>query len=661
MFLTSLSVRRSVLMTMVILVFAVLGAFSYRRLVVDLIPRIDLPFVTVTTIYPGASPEEIETQVTKKIEDAVSNISGIKHITSTSFENVSFVGIEFDMEVDVDFAAIDIKDEIDKIRMDMPDAVEDPTVVKFDINAEPIVNLAISGARPLQEVHELADNQIRDELSKVSGVASIEIVGGRQREILVSLKRERLRAYDLSINEVLQAIAMENLSVPAGHITETWQEYTVRTVGEFANVDDLARMRIRLRSGEMIELRELGQVLDTFEEVRELARFEGKNAVGMSIKKQGDANTVETAVGIRNAIDQLRQHLPRDIQISVAREKASFIEDSVADVIQNILIGVLLTAILLYLFTHSWQATVIAALSVPISLIATFLLIDFAGFTINVMTLMALSVAIGVLVTNALVVIENIINHVERGEESADAAEIGTREIAVAVIASTATNVVVFTPIAFMSGIIGQMFKQFGLTVVFATLFSLLISFTLTPMMAAKLLRKRQEKKGGSPSPLRWFSAAWDRAYNNLADDYRRALSWCLDHRIITVGVVLLSLGFSLYLFGYIGGEFIPQSDQGMLSVEIAMAPGTPLGETDRALHRVERVLRTIPEVETLYSTIGGGNKGVEEAAVLAQLVPRARRDRGVLELINDLRPSLASIPGADIQVVMPGMGPSAE
>jgi hydrophobic/amphiphilic exporter-1 (mainly G- bacteria), HAE1 family len=274
-------------------------------------------------------------------------------------------------------------------------------VVKFDINAAPIVNLAISGARSLQEVYELADNQIRDELSKVSGVTAIEIVGGHQRQILVSLERER--------------------------------------------------MHIRLHSGEMVELRELGQVLDTFAEVRELARFENKNAVGMSIKKQGDANTVATAVGIRQALETLRERLPQDIQISIARENASFIEDSVADVIQNIFIGILLTAILLYLFTHSWQATLIAALSVPTSLIATLLLIDFAGFSINVMTLMALSVAIDVLVTNALVVIENIINHIDRGDEAGAAAETGTREIAIGGVLLSAVFTLFVIPVFYVT------------------------------------------------------------------------------------------------------------------------------------------------------------------------------------------------------------------
>jgi len=365
---------------------------------------------------------------------------------------------------------------------------------------------------------------------------------------------------------------------------------------------------------------------------------------------------VQTVAGIRKALEKMKRRLPRDIQIEVAREHASFIENSVTDVIKNILIGVVLTAVLLYLFTHSWRATIVAALAVPTSLIATFLLIDFAGFTINVMTLMALSVSIGVLVTNALVVLENIIRHVERGEEAGAAAELGTGEIAVAVIASTATNVVVFTPIAFMSGIVGQFFKQFGLTVVFATLFSLFVSFTLTPMMSSKLL-KRQREGSRRRSPLRWFAQAWDRAYQDLADDYRRALGWCLGHRFVTIAAVLLVFVFSAYLFGYIGGEFFPNSDRGMLSVALEMPPGTPLAETDRSLRRVEAVLEVMPETETLYSTIGGENKGIEEAAVLVQLIDREQRGKDVGQLINELRPHLGSIPGADIQVGRPGMG----
>ena len=660
MILANLSVRRPVLMTMVIMTFVVLGVFAYFRLVVDLLPEVDIPVVTVTTVYPGAGPEEIETQVSKKLEDAVSNISNVKRMDSTSKENLSLVLIEFNIGTDIDLAAIDIKDEIDQIRRDLPDDVEDPRVVKFDVNALPIMNLAVSGARPLAEVYELADNAIRDELSKVDGVASIDIVGGQEREILVALEREKLKAHGLVLSDVIRAIATENLTVPAGHITETWREYTVRTVGEFESVDALARMQIRLPGDERsIELWELGQVMDTFEEARDLARFEGKNAVGLTIQKQGDANTVRTAQGIRKALRALDRSLPSDVEVSIAQDRAPFIEDSVADVIQNIFLGIVLTAVLLYLFSHSWRATVVAAVAMPTSIVATFLLIDFAGFTVNVMTLMALGVSIGVLVTNALVVLENITRHIEAGESPRSAAEIGTEEIAVAVIASTATNIVVFTPIAFMGGIVGQFFRQFGLTVVFATVFSLVVSFTLTPMLSAKLLRPEGER-GDERSPLRRFAAWWERGYEGLLGDYRRGLGWCLGHPGRTVMMVLLVFAFSIYLFGYIGGEFFPASDQGMISVEVEMPPGTPMAETDRALRLVEAVAAALPETETVYSTIGGEQKGIEDGAVLIQLVDYAERDRDIKGVINDLRPRLAGIPGVDIRVMRPGVGPAS-
>jgi len=657
MVLSDLSVRRPVLMSMVVLTFVILGLFSYRRLVVDLMPEVDLPFVTVVTVYPGAGPEEIEIQVSKKIEDAISNISNVKRINSTSRENVSFVFIEFSLGVDVDLAAIDVKDQIDKIQRDLPDDAEDPTVAKFDINALPIMNLAVSGARPLEEVYELADNLIRDELSKVDGVSSIEIVGGRRREIRVSLGREKLRAYGLTILDVIQAIAAENVAVPAGRITETWQEVTVRTVGEFQSVQDLERMQIRLPKGRgTIELWELGAVLDTFAEVRDLARYEGKNAVGITIQKRGDANTVRAAEGIRRAIARLEQRLPGDVKIDTARDRSEFIESSVADVIQNIFLGVCLTAALLYLFLHSWRATVVAAVAVPTSIVATFLLIDFAGFTVNVMTLMALGVSIGVLVTNALVVMENITRHIEAGEEPESAARIGADEIAVAVFASTATNIVVFTPIAFMAGIVGQFFKQFGLTVVFATIFSLLVSFTLTPMLSAKLLR-RERTRTGSRSPLRRFAQAWETGYRGLEEDYKASLAACLAHPLRTAGAVIVVLAFSIYLFGYIGGEFFPQSDQGMISVEIEMPPGTPLDETDRTLRMVENIVSELPEAGTIYTTIGGSSAGVEEGEVLIQLVGPEQRTKTVGILLNELRPLLADLPDARVTLGRPGMG----
>lgn len=663
MTLARLSVQRPVLATMVILAFVVLGYFSYQRLVVDLFPEVDFPVVTVTTPYPGAGPEEVESEVTEEIEDAVSTISGIKEIQSTSLEGLSQVIIEFELEEDVDLKAIEVKDEVEKIRNVLPDDVELPVIAKFDVSAIPIMNLAMAGPRPLEEIYELADQVVKEELSRVPGVGSVDIVGGREREIQVAVSRDRLKAFGLSITDVVSAVARENLNVPAGRITEQDREYTVRLLGEFTDLGPLRELRLGVQDRRVVRLGEVARILDGFKEQREWARFNREPGVGLTIQKRGDANTVETADGVFATLDELRERLPPGITISVAQDRSDFIRASIQEVLRNIFIGALLTAVLLFLFLHSWQGTVIAAVAMPTSIVASFILIDFAGFTVNVMTLLALGVSIGILVTNAIVVLESIVANLEQGKGPSAAAIEGTGEVAVAVVASTATNVVVFTPIAFMSGIVGRFFLQFGLTVVFATLFSLVVSFTLVPMLASKILRQG-EAGGRVGHASRVFGQWWDARYARLEGAYARALDWVTDHRLLTVlGGGLLLVG-SMVLFRFIGGAFIPQSDQGLITVTAQMPPGTPLERTDGALKELEEIVRAeVPEVRSVLATVGGGGgfgsgpRGVEDGQLLVRLVPLEERDRGLQEVINALRPALAGIPDAQIQTQVLGFG----
>ena len=661
MSLSHISVTRPVMITMVVMVFVVLGFFSYRRLAIDLFPEVEFPYVTVTTVYPGAGPEEIETQVTEKIEEVVSTLSRVKRIDSISREALSLVVIEFELDTDVDLAAVDVKDEVEAILIDLPKDIEPPVIREFDINAIPIMNLAVSAARPLDEVFQIADNDIKDRLSRVGGVANIDIVGGKEREIHVALDRSRLRAYGLSVMDVVRQVASENVTLPTGHITEENREYTIRVIGEFKDLKELERMKVQVggngkggdsREGEVF-LSSLGKVEDAFKEQRELARFNGRSAVGMIIKKRADANTVETAREVKAALTELDEALPEDVRIDIARDRSKFIEESIRDVLMNIFIGIFLTALLLYLFLHDLRATFIAAVAMPTSIVATFLLIDFAGFTINVMSLLALGISIGILVTNAIVVLENIVRFRELGESAHQAAEKGTSEIAVAVVTSTLTNVVVFTPIAFMSGIIGQFFLQFGLTVVFATFFSLFVSFTLTPLLASRILKSSdgQQNTAGRIRLLSGLFAAWDRFYQRVERSYRNGLKWSLDHRGAIIGLSILSFIVAIYLFRYVGGEFIPSGDQGMISVLVEMPPGTPLRKPDEALGEIEAVINEIPEVRSVMVTIGGENRGVEDGELILNLADLDERSRGIVEIMNDLRPRLAGIPAADITV----------
>lgn len=688
MTLSDLSIKRPVLMTMVVFTFVVIGLFSFSRLGIDLFPKIDFPFISVVTVYPGAGPEEIETLLNKPIEEEASSVSGVKNVYSTAQEGVSIVFVELQLGEDVDIAAIDVKDKIDAIRRNLPDDIESPVIQKFNFSEQAIVNLSVTGTLPLQDLYKIADKTIKPEMLKISGLANVEIVGAKEREIQVELSSQLLRAYSLSPMQVVMALASENLTLPAGRIDRGRDEYTLRLDGEYADVQQIAATRINTPSGP-IRLDRIAHVYDGFAEQREKARFNDKPSIGMDLVKKSDANTVQVADEIKRTIQKLDPILPQGAQIEIATDRSQFIRDSVADVRSNLILGILFTAIVLFLFLHNWRGTVIAAIAMPISIVATFTLLEAANFTINVMSLMGLAISVGILVVNAIVVLENIERLQDEGLSMKEAASKGTNQIALAVAAATLTNIVVFTPMAFMQGMIGPIFRQFGLTVAFATIFSLLISFTLTPMMASRPLKGGVYAVVGvltllsvwvyvGPIPavitalvvlflviaekIGWvkrFGAFWDKWYNELASDYRVGLKWSLSHRKLIVGLVVVLFIFGVFLFRFIGSEFFPKYDERMLSVSVEMPAGSRITQTDRVLTRVEEELQNYPEIETVYTSIGksqqqgfGGGQGVQYGSIIASLYPLDEGDyRATSEIVKDLRVRLADVPAAKIVV----------
>jgi len=645
-------VKRPVLTTMITLAFVVLGIYSYRRMVIELMPSVEFPFVIVTTVYPGASPGEVETQVTKKIEDAVSTIANVKTLTSYSQENLSQVFIEFELETQVDLDAIDVKDKVDAIQYDMPENAEKSAISKFDFTAYPIIELAVSAPRPLEEIYGVADKVIRERLSRVNGVAAVDITGKRQREIRVEVSPARLRAYGLSLMEVVGVLAAENVNVPAGHITRGPREITLRMMGEVSNPRELADFRVPLHGGGSVPLSEVADVVDATEELRESSTYNGKSVIGISIMKRSDGNTVQIGDDVHKALEELEGVLDEDIDVTVTNDSSPFVKAAVSDVLSNVMIGILLTALLLLIFLHNWQQTLVAALSMPVSVIATFLLMEQSGFTLNVMSLLALGISIGTLVTNSIVIIENITRLVHLGMDPHEAAVKGTAEVAVAVAASTLTNIVVFTPIAFMSGIIGRFFVQFGLTVVYATIFSIVVSYTIVPMLSARLIKPQaSDKNACGKSRFALLCGKWDSFYESLASGYRRVLAGFLEKKRWPILAAILIFAGSLMLFGFIGGEFMPRIDQGMVIITMELPPGTSLERTRELASRVEDTLRTHPEVEGVMVKIGGGQRGVEDADIIAQLVDRSKRKLHATEFVNIVRPELAGIPDADIRV----------
>lgn len=659
MFLAKLSVKRPVLTAAIIIVFLVLGWKSYQRLALEYLPEIDYPLITVQTVYPGAGPKEVESQVTEKIEDEVATLADLKHLTSQSVEGLSIVIAEFELGVDTDLKAIEVKDKVDAILFQLPDDAEKPNIQKLDVNATPIIELAVSGTRSLADTFIICDTTIKDRLAQASGVGRVELVGGQRREIQVAVNRDLANAYGLTLSGIANQITSENLDIPGGRIIENQDEFSLRMAGKFENLDQIRELTIPLPSGKTIRLKDVAQVVDGFLEPRSSARFaaRGENdgnisvlkpSVNIQVIKKTGANTVSTANAVKSVLNDLSQELPADFQIEVVSDNSTYIRESADSTVNNIIVGVLLTAFLLFIFLHNTRATIIVAVTMPAAIIATFLLIDFAGFTLNMISLMALGVAIGTLVTNAIIVLENIIRHLQLGKEPADAAIDGTTEIAVAVIAGTLTNVVVFTPIAFMSGIIGIVFKQFGLTVVYATLYSLLMSFTIIPMMASLLLRKIDERS----VKLHWFGRTFDKLLGVLQTDYRRSLQWSLNHRSwVVVGAVILFFG-GIYLFSFIGAEFIPNGDEGLATLRLKLPAGTSLAYTEKILIEIENVIReNTPELRKVGMTVGGSGIGVEEGQLVLDFGKAENRQRSINDIVNNLRSHLGGIPDAEITV----------
>ncbi|MBN1670705.1 MAG: efflux RND transporter permease subunit [Kiritimatiellae bacterium] len=666
MILSDISIRRPVLATIVLLVVVILGAQSYVRLGVQLFPDIEFPAMAVVTTYLGAGPEEIERLISEPVEDALSTLDDVKYVQSTSAEGVSTVVVEFEMGTDVDIAANDVRDKVSLAERELPDDADKPTVLKFDPNAEPILRLAVSGDRSLAEVYELTDDKVRTVVQKVGGVASVDIIGGEDREIRVAVRQDRLDAYGIAIGQVIAAIGAANMEMPGGHVTRGAQEYAIRVLGEVHDLDDIRGIAIPGTRG-AVRIRDVATVADTVAEVRKMARSAGKPSVGVLILKQGDANTIEVGRGVRAGIAELTAGvLPADMKVEIITDTSVFIRDVVDEVKANIWQGILLTALALYLFLHNWRGTFIAALAMPAAVVGTLVPLYFAGYSINIMSMMGLAISVGILVNNSILVLENIYRYIDMGFAPADAASKGTADIAVAVASTTLTNIVVFLPIAFMESIVGMVFRQFAMTVVFATVLSLLISFTLTPMMAALLLRSKAVEQARLSERRAAFYARWDGVYQRLAASYGRLVAGVVRHPWLTI---LLAVGvFALVIaviVPLIGKEFFPRADEGEFAIVVETDVSSSLEYTDAVIRRVEEICAAhIPERERVFTSVGevsgehgATSAGVNVGEVVVKLSDKTDRDRSTQQVMDALRPLLAAVPGARFKLEARQMG----
>lgn len=698
--LADVAIRRPVFTIMIISALVVLGYFSFSDMNTDIMPDVDFPFIIIQTFYPGAAAEAVETDVTKKIEDAVNPINGVRHITARSQEGYSLVFVEFVLEKDGMEAAQEVREKVAAIRDDLPDDIEEPVVTQFDPDSQPIISLTVSGERPLREITEYVEDEIKKLLEAIPGVGAVTLIGGYEREINIYLDIDKMDGYELPVGLVRNAIMAANVEIPGGRVNERSREYVVRTMGKLTSVDDFNDIVIDNLHGQPVYLRDIATVVDGIEEQRSLARVDGHEAIALDISRQSGGNTVEVARAVKAEVARLEQILPPDIRVDIIVDYSTFIEDSIHEVLLNIYYGGILAVLVIFLFLADIRSTFISGIAIPVSIIATFTFMKALGFTLNIISLLALAIGVGLLIDDAIVVIENIYRRLESGEPPMKAAFNGTKEIGLAVMATTFTIVVVFLPVAFMKGIIGRYFFQFGMTVAFSVLVSLFVAFTLTPMLSSRWLRKGAISRApslwntlpGIATPRfvlwRWIHGLlsvvmrliiwpidivlyilwwlytkslivirpWNAFFDRMTESYRRLLRWSLKHRPAVLVLALLTFVGAIYLARFAGTEFMPVSDQNQVMIPIETPPGTDLETTSIRLGEVENLVRgNFEGIELIYTTIGSGQDPVNEGTIFVKLVPKDRRPLSAQVMIDSIRTVLMTVPGIKFAVMAEG------
>jgi HAE1 family hydrophobic/amphiphilic exporter-1 len=631
------SIRRPVFAVMLIAALVGMGLVAIPRLGVELFPRVEFPMVTVTTVLEGASPETVEREVTQPLEEAVNTIEGIRTLRSASADSISQLFVEFDLEYDVQQKAQDVRDKVSAARGEIPVEAEPPVIDRVDPDSTPILSVMLAGQQSIRSLSELADKKLKPRLERVPGVGSVALVGDRAREVRIWIDPVRLTGYALAVDDVLGALRREHVEMPGGRIETGEREYTVKTKGKLTSVSEIAEMIVAERDGGVIRLRDVATVEDGMAEERTVARLDGVRGVSIQIRRQSGENTVAVADGVKAELERIRADLPDGVRMIVAQDTSRFIQSSVNDVGVDILWGGFLAIVVVLAFLRSGRSTLIAAVAIPSSLLASFGFFYFFGFTLNVMTLMALSLSIGMLVDDAIVVIENIYRHMEAGEDARTAASTATREIGLAVVATTCAICAVFVPIAFMGGMVGQFFREFGLVVVCAVLASLLVALTTTPMLCSRYLRVQHDhgRVWGA------FESTWKR----VEKGYHHILVWGLDHRAFVIGLLFAAMVGGVLLAKLVPFSFAPAADRSEFNVFLKLPLGATIARTSVATAAVEDALRADPDVRAVFSTIGGGiQKRVNEANLYVQLTPKSDRKRSQDEIMTELRERIGAL-----------------
>jgi len=653
MWFTRVSINNPVFATMMMAALLVLGAFSYSRLPVEQFPDVTFPVVVVQTEYPGASPENVEEEITRRVEEAVNTISGIKTLSSRSYEGLSVVIIEFELTIDPKLAAQDVREKIAVIRPTFRDEIKEPRVSRFNPDDYPIVSVAVqSSGRSLRELTTLADQVIKKRLENVGGVGQATLVGGVKREIKIYLNLEAMEAQKVGADQVVRALSTENQEIPAGSIVTPSQEKIVQLRARLSRPQDFRNLIVARRGGKAVTLGSIAEIEDGQQEEENAALINGRRALSIDIIKAQGENTIAVVDGVRRAVDEMKRFLPADVKIDIVRDASTGIRNSVSDVKKTLIEGGLLTIAIVFLFLASWRSTVITGLTLPIALIGTFLFIYAFGFTLNVLTLMALSLSVGLLIDDAIVVRENIVRHVALGADHHAAALEGTREIGLAVLATTFSIVAVFLPVGFMGGIIGRFFHQFGLTVVAAVLISMFVSFTLDPMLSS-IWHDPQAEGHFSRGPVGRLLAWFHRFMERISAAYERLLGWALGRRKTVLAIALASFLASFPLLKLVGSEFVPEPDLSELQVQFKTPVGSSLELTSEKARQAEAALREFPEVKYTYATVNTGFVlGKHRVNIFVQLVPRKERRRSQNDLTKPMRERLQRIAGIELQQI---------
>ncbi len=657
MTLTELSIKRPSLIVVLFAALGVLGIFCFSRLKYELLPKITPPFITVATVYPGASPTEVETSVTRLLEDAVSGVDKIKTVSGTSAEGISIVAIEFAMSADVNIALQDAQRKVLEVASQLPEDARTPTVSKFAIDEMPVLRMGVTGTMPSREFYQLVKDKVQPLLAKIPGVGQITLIGGDEREIKVNIDPRRLQSYGLSLMQATQAIKSANLDFPTGKVEDGDEQYIVRIAGKFTSVDDLRRSVVaHSKEGGDITISDIAEVEDGRREYSQVSRIDGLSSIGILVSKQSDANTVDVSTLVRKEIPVIEAlYRSSGLTFDIAQDGSTFTLDAANAVKKDLTLAVVLVAIVMLAFLHSIRNSIIVMIAIPASLMSTFIVMYAFDLTLNLMTLLGLSLVVGILVDDSIVVLENIYHFLEKGEKPADAALKGRNEIGFAALSITLVDVVVFLPLALVSGLVGNIMREFAMTVVFSTLMSLFVSFTVTPLLASRFAKLEKLTTG---SLLGRFGLWFEGRFERLTGSYVKVLEWGLAHRGKVVGITIaLFLGsFALVPLGFIGSEFIAVADRGEFAVTLELSAGSTLENTNAVTQEAERMISTIPEVRKMFVNVGASSDGFlsQSSSNIAELnialVPKRERLKSTDDVAEEIKQMLSGIPGAKVR-----------